>query len=368
MAEALESHSGGLLSMFAQGALAGARGEETPGAQEVQEAHELSLELIDPNVHQSRQVFDPVGLEELAESIRQHGVLEPILVRPVDSRFQIVAGERRYRASVIAEQNSIPVRVMQLDDTEAAIVTALENLQREDLDIEDEARQFAYLLRVTGLSQRKLAEKLGVHFNYLSRRVRLLKRPDLLQEYRSGRQTLHQVIALVDAGKERDAADTVSERLEAAGIFLSSPSEGGDTSQLPVSAGYSPEDVEVGDREFDLIEREDFPGFIVSRGYNMQSDSTGPHRAGDERQGRPGRRGSGRFRWRPVQQFYSWVGRTQVTDVPPDERATLQVQLTAIKEALEKQIAQLVHLQSEGAGGSEERPEPSSTAASGEPI
>ncbi len=368
MAEALEPHSGGLLSMFAQGALAGARGEETPGAQDVQEAHELSLELIDPNVYQSRQVFDPVGLEELAESIRQHGVLEPILVRPIDNRFQIVAGERRYRAAVIAEQPSIPVRIMQLSDTEAAIVTALENLQREDLDIEDEARQFAYLLEVTGLSQRKLAEKLGVHFNYLSRRVRLLKRPDLMQEYRSGRQTLHQVIALVDAGKEKDGADTVSERLDADGTLVSSPSEGGDTGQLTVSAGYSLEDVEPSDREFELVEREGFPGFIVSRGYSTQNSSAVPQRSGEGRQGSAGRRGSGRFRWRPVQQFYSWVGRTQVTDVPPDERATLQVQLTAIKEALEKQIAQLAHLQSEGAGGSEEGPEPSLTDASGEPI
>lgn len=368
MAEALESHSGGLLSMFAQGALAGARGEETPGAQDVQEAHELSLELIDPNVYQSRQVFDPVGLDELAESIRQHGVLEPILVRPVDSRFQIVAGERRYRAAVIAEQTSIPVRVMQLSDTEAAIVTALENLQREDLDIEDEARQFAYLLEVTGLSQRKLAEKLGVHFNYLSRRVRLLKRPDLMQEYRSGRQTLHQVIALVDAGKEREGADTASEGSEANGTSQNSQSEGDDDSQMTVSAGYNPDDSEPGDRAFELIEREGFPGFIVSRGYSTQSESTGPQRAGEGRQGSPGRRGSGRFRWRPVQQFYSWVGRTQVTDVPPDERATLQVQLTAIKEALEKQIAQLAHLQSEETGESEEGPESSLTAHSGEPL
>jgi ParB/RepB/Spo0J family partition protein len=296
------------------------------------------------------------SLEELAESVREHGVIEPIVVRPVGERYEIVAGERRHRASGIAGEESIPARIMDLDAQSAAFVTAIENLQREDLDIEDEARQFAYLLQLTGLSQRKLAEKLGVQFNYLSRRVRLLRRPDLMEEYRSGRRTLHQVLAMLESG--------------AAGAEEAAHPEAGGNEASPakesVSAGYTPADGAGEDEDLQLIEREDLPGFIVSRGYGgyegRSGSGYGGHR-GDERDtGTPSGAVRGgdstaagrgaRFRWRPVQQFYNWVGRTRVTDIPPDERATVRAQLTEIKEALEKQLAELDELGNEtGEGG-----------------
>ena len=118
----------------------------------------LPIDLVDHNPYQARQVFDVDALQELADSIREHGVIEPVIVRPSethDGRYEIVAGERRYRAALQAEQESIPARIMQLDARQAAIVTALENLQREDLDIEDEARQFAYLCEALEVSQRE---------------------------------------------------------------------------------------------------------------------------------------------------------------------------------------------------------------------
>lgn len=306
-------------------------------------ARRLPLDAVDINPHQARQSFDTVTLEELAESIRLHDVLQPIGVRTTEgARYELLFGERRYRAAIIAGKADIPAVVYEnLADGDAAILTALENLQREDLDIEDEARQFAYLLEVTGLSQRKLAEKLGVQFNYLSRRVRLLKRPDLMEEYRSGRKTLHSVIAMLDTGQAQSEWDGET------------PSEDDGSS---VSPGYSLDDDEGVEPDFELIERADLQGFIVSRGYSgpMGSGDSSPIRGG--KAGGGGGKRSMRFRWRPVQQFYNWVGRTQVADVPADERATLKVQLTEIKEALEQQIAQLEQLQGATGSGQVEAP------------
>jgi ParB family chromosome partitioning protein len=284
MAEALSPGAGGLLALFETRALESR--QDAPGS-EMPDVRELPLVLIEPNPRQSRQVFDIGALQELAESIRQHGVIEPIVVRPTGARYEIVAGERRYRAAGMAEQTSIPARIMALDAEQAAIITAIENLQREDLDIEDEARQFAYLLEVTGLSQRKLAAMLGVNHIYLSRRVKLLKRPDILEEYRSGRMKLHDAIASIDDGSEDDAES--------------------------VSQGNSEDDVV-------LIEREDLPGYIVSRGKagSAQASNRTP------------------FRWRPATQFRTWLTRITPEQIPPDERASFKVQIKEIKSKLDE--------------------------------
>ncbi|MEO8288787.1 MAG: ParB/RepB/Spo0J family partition protein [Chloroflexota bacterium] len=297
---------------------------------EMQDARLLPLDLIDHNPYQARQAFDASALEELAESVREHGVLEPILVRPSEGgRYEIMAGERRYRASLIAEQETIPARIMDINSKEAAIVTALENLQREDLDIEDEARQFAYLCEVLEVSQRELAKMLGKNPVYISRRVRILRRPDLMEEYRAGRLTLHQAAAQA----EQSSGDE-------AGPASESDSRG-------ITSGQA-QDIQAGNH-LELIEREDLPGFIVSRGPGedpaiYESDSRGITSRG-QGQGRNNSAGSRQmFRWRPLQQFYNWVGRTQVSDIPLDERASVRAQLTGIKEALEKQLAELEQL------------------------
>jgi ParB/RepB/Spo0J family partition protein len=301
----------------------------------------LPLEAIDINPHQSRQAFNETTLDELAESIRQRDVLQPIGVRRVGERYEILFGERRFRASGIAGKLDIPAVIYEdLSDTDAAILTALENLQREDLDIEDEARQFAYLQSLTGLSQRKLGRMLGKERQYISRRIRLLKRPELLQEYRSGLKTLHQVLSIVSleqddsAGDDGDSAENGSagptlatrhlesqESIEGAGTI--GDTEGTETIGENGSAGPA--------SDFDLVERDDLGGFVVSRRFLARPAGLSGS----------GMRGSIKFRWRPVQQFHNWVDRARILEVPPDERATLKVQLTEIKEALEKQIAQL---------------------------
>lgn len=307
---------------IAEGAAASPADSE-PG-QITEGARDLPLSLIDHNPYQARQAFSERSLQELADSILLHGVIEPIVVRPTDEparRFQIVAGERRYRAALLAEQQTIPARIMKLDDTEAAIITTLENLQREDLDIEDEARQFAYVLEKTGMSQRALARKLGIDHRYVMRRVKLLERPDLMQAYRDGRMKLHDAVAMADL-QLSDGEPAVE--LGAAGPAGTSAAQDQETD------------------EFDLVEREDLAGYIVARnGRSLSSAQTGPRgtSAGvGTSVGTSG--GRSRFRWRPLQQFYTWMGRTQVADIPPDERATVRAQLTEIKEALEKQLAE----------------------------
>ena len=164
----------------------------------------LPLDLVDANPAQSRQVFAEEALAELAASIAEHGVLEPILVRPAGDRYQAVAGERRVRAARAAGLSAIPAIVRSMTDEEAAWATATENLQRADLDLEDEARWFAYLQNLTGLSQRELAARLGKTHNYVSRRLRLLERPDLLAAVRRGQLT--QEAALDQIAAERQPA------------------------------------------------------------------------------------------------------------------------------------------------------------------
>ncbi len=169
-----------------------------PG-QELANARQLPIELVDLNPHQARQRFDETALDELRQSIQQHGVLEPLLVRPRGERYQIIAGERRYRAAINAGLSYVPVLIHpDVDDTDAAILTTLENLQREDLDPEDEARQFARLLELTGISGRKLAELLGVDHTYLARRVKMLQeQPALFAAVRAGDLTWRDALVLL---------------------------------------------------------------------------------------------------------------------------------------------------------------------------
>ena len=325
----------------------------------------LPLQLIDHNPYQARQAFDVSALQELADSIREHGVIEPVIVRPNETsegRYEIVAGERRYRAAMLAEQETIPARIMELDPKQAAIVTALENLQREDLDIEDEARQFAYLCEALEVSQRELARMLGKNHVYIARRIRLLKRPDLMEEYRSGRLVLLQAAALAGtAGDEvEDAEDAGAETVSLRNSLEDENEPDGTGDQENQENQENQEDHEgLARGELELVERDDLTGFIVKRGTGSATTGSGTER----------RSGSARrpmFRWRPLQQFHNWVGRTRVADIPEDERATVRAQLTEIKEVLEKQLAELEQLQGlQGDAQVETEPETQEESAPG---
>jgi ParB family chromosome partitioning protein len=143
----------------------------------------LSIDRIESNPGQPRTVFDEDALRELAASIREHGVLQPILVRPLgDNRYQLIAGERRWRATREAGIATIPALVEEIDDDTALEISIIENLQREDLSPLEEATMYDRMVREHGYSIRKLADKLGKDKGYLENRLRLADAPDEIRE------------------------------------------------------------------------------------------------------------------------------------------------------------------------------------------
>ena len=173
------------------------------------------IDRIEPNPEQPRLAFDEATLEELAASIREHGVLQPILLRPIDDgRFQLIAGERRWRASKIAGSPTIPALVEDIDDDTALEISIIENLQREDISPLDEAAMYDRMIREHGYSIRRLAEKLGKDKGYLENRLRLADAPPEVRELVSLRKdTLshaYELMKVEDPKKRRRLADQVA--------------------------------------------------------------------------------------------------------------------------------------------------------------
>ena len=143
----------------------------------------LSIDRIESNPGQPRMVFDADALHELSASIREHGVLQPILVRPLgENRYQLIAGERRWRATREAGIATIPALVEEIDDDTALEISIIENLQREDLSPLEEATMFDRMVHEHGYSIRKLADKLGKDKGYLENRLRLADAPEEIRE------------------------------------------------------------------------------------------------------------------------------------------------------------------------------------------
>jgi ParB family chromosome partitioning protein len=206
----------------------------------------IEVDHIDSNPEQPRLAFDEATLLELASSIREHGVLQPILVRPRDDgRYQLIAGERRWRASRIAGMATIPALVEDIDDDTALEISIIENLQREDISVLDEAAMYDRMIREHGYSIRKLAEKLGKDKGYLENRLRLADAPPEIRELVSLRKdTLshaYELMKVTDPRKRRKLADQVArnelslvklrERIEGrrARVAIAEEPEGADT-------------------------------------------------------------------------------------------------------------------------------------------
>ena len=138
----------------------------------------LTLSLVDPKSDQPRKHFDKESLEELAKSIEENGLLQPILVREYgNGRYQIIAGERRFRASKIAGLSEIPAIILDKDDRKVAELSLIENIQREDLNPIEEAMAFRALATEYGLTQEELSEKVGKSRSAIANSVRLLDLP-----------------------------------------------------------------------------------------------------------------------------------------------------------------------------------------------
>jgi ParB family chromosome partitioning protein len=175
----------------------------------------IALDRIEPNPTQPRTIFDESALEELSNSIREHGVLQPILVRPLgDNRYQLVAGERRWRASKKAGLTSIHALVEEIDDDTALEIAIIENLQREDLSPLEEATMYDRMIHEHGYSIRKLADKLGKDKGYLENRLRLADAPEEIRELVSLRKdTLshaYELLKVQDPKKRRRLAGQVA--------------------------------------------------------------------------------------------------------------------------------------------------------------
>ena len=151
-------------------------------AEEKQEILQLNLDDIIPNRFQPREVFDEKALKELAASIKEHGVIQPIIVRNVNGKYEIIAGERRYKASALAGKTTIPAIVKNLDDKESSKVALLENLQRKNLNPIEEAKTYQKILELDEMTQEELAKTMGKSQSAVSNKMRLLQLTEEVQQ------------------------------------------------------------------------------------------------------------------------------------------------------------------------------------------
>ena len=178
-----------------------------------QEASEVAVDLIDPGPQQPRTRFDEEALERLAVSIKEHGVVQPILVRRRGERYELIAGERRWRAAQKAGLTSIPVVVKDVADGDLLEIALTENIQREDLNPIEEAQAYQKLIESVGLTQEALANRFGRDRSYITNYLRLLRLPEdiqrLVEEGRLSTGHARTVLGLPDADQQRRAARQV---------------------------------------------------------------------------------------------------------------------------------------------------------------
>jgi ParB family chromosome partitioning protein len=174
---------------------------------------EIPVDRILPNPAQPRLSYEEESLTELASSIREHGVLQPILVRPVGSNYELIAGERRWRASRLAGRESIPAIVADFDEETALEVSIIENLQREDVSPLEEAAMYAKMTDL-GYSVRQLAQKIGKDKGYVENRLRLADAPPEIRELVSVRRDTishaYELMKIPDERKRRRLAKRVA--------------------------------------------------------------------------------------------------------------------------------------------------------------
>lgn len=176
---------------------------------------ELPLGALRPNAHQPRQRFDAQRLGELAASVREHGILEPLVVRQTVDGYEIVAGERRWRAAGMAEKDTVPVVVRNVPDDRMLEVALVENVQREDLGLWEEATAVRALMQAYGWTQEQVAERVGKSRSHVANTLRVLALPEgarrLVEE---GRLTLAHVKAVLEAppGRVEDLARAAAEQ------------------------------------------------------------------------------------------------------------------------------------------------------------
>ena len=171
----------------------------------------LPARAIRANPAQPRKVFREEALSELADSIRQHGILQPLSVRRVGTSYELIAGERRLRAGQMAGLTEIPCIVMSMDDRESGTAALVENLQRQDLDFIEEARGISFLMEQWAMSQEQAAKVLGKSQSCIANKLRLLRHsPAVLQAIREANLTERHARALLKLPTEPEKMQAIS--------------------------------------------------------------------------------------------------------------------------------------------------------------
>ena len=165
----------------------------------------LSVYQIDRNPFQPRQDFDDEAIESLSQSIKEHGMLQPIVVRRVEDRFQLIAGERRLRAATAAGLETVPAQLHEADDRQLAELALIENLQRKDLNALEKAASFQRYIETYGCTQEELAKRVNIVRSTIANLIRLLELPDAVKAaVRSGAVSPGHARALLPLGDERE--------------------------------------------------------------------------------------------------------------------------------------------------------------------
>jgi ParB family transcriptional regulator, chromosome partitioning protein len=178
---------------------------------DIKSLRHLPIEAITPNPNNPRTIFDEAELEELAKSIRERGLLQPLVVRPrVDGRHEIVAGERRWRAAQRSGLHELPVLVREVSDGEALEIALVENIQRSDLNALDEARGYGQLIEQFGYTQQQLADAVGKSRSHIANTLRLLQLPEKVRtQLQQGQLTAGHARTLVVANDAEALADRI---------------------------------------------------------------------------------------------------------------------------------------------------------------
>ena len=172
----------------------------------------LPARSIRPNPNQPRKIFQPDALEELAESIRQHGILQPLSVRRNGISYELIAGERRLRAARLAGISEIPCIIMNMDDRESGMAAMIENLQRQDLDFIEEAQGISRLSKDFHMSQEQIAQLLGKSQSAVANKLRILKHSDtVLEALRSNGLTERHARALLRLTEDEQKLSAIAQ-------------------------------------------------------------------------------------------------------------------------------------------------------------
>ncbi len=194
--------------------------DESPQVQETEEITEIPLDEIRPNPYQPRKTFDNKSLKELSESIKENGVFQPIIIRKSVNGYEIIAGERRFRASKLAKKKTIPAIIRKFGEAQMMEVAVLENLQREDLTPLEEAQAYEMLQKNLGLTQAEVSKRLGKSRPYIANYLRLLTLPQktkrLLQR---GELSMGQARTLLGL-KDKDGIDDLARKVVKNGITV----------------------------------------------------------------------------------------------------------------------------------------------------